>query len=450
MKKKHFLFFTSAMFLFDCNAVTFEEAVIGAYNNNKKWLSAQIEKKIQDEKLISKKMTFLPSIEGQLRTSRTKSEISKTEGNPTTQEKVHSRDSSKQTNTELVLNVKQNLFNGFSTINSTRAQENRTNAAFHGLKQYEQEKLIAEVLKAYLGVWISLQKVTAYREKENNLHKSLEAMKNMLLAGTKTRAQVAEMNANYQKAIYERIAAETELSTEKSEFEKLTGIKAENNFKLPDLNFEMPENAEKLIAIAMSKNHSILNSRFTEDAAQNELNSARGALSPSCDLAVSAARSLKKQRYNNSQNEYTASLNVTIPIFHNDGSNGNSYSAIKMADQTALKAKIDKEDTILDIKKQCIDNWNKSVSAEAQIKASREGVRSAELTSESNQEESIMGTKSSTEILSAENNLLDTRIDYAKARAQKVLACYGILVLCGAGDLNSLLCKNHRPKRRGK
>jgi outer membrane protein len=445
------LFFLALWFCYSVGAITFEEAVVAAYNGNKEWFVNQIEKKIADESLTQSKMLFLPNIYGRVSSSRAKAEAVQTSdgsypyaihNNQLLYREITTtaRNSGKETDTSMEIGVSQNLFNGFATVNRVIASENYAKAAYHKLKSDEQQ-LIINVLNAYTSIWVGHQKVVALKKKEENLKKALDSKNSSLEAGMGTPSEVAQANANYQKAIYERIEAETELFSAESEFEKLTGLKADKNIELPDLKLQLPESLDTLINLAMSSNHSIKYKKLEEQAEVSNLDAAKGHLSPSCDLSLRAIRSLRKQKYNNSNNNYVASVEMNIPIFSNSLSSGNTYSAIAIADQKALKARFSAEDAILEIKKQCVVNWNKYISATAMIKSSRSAVKSAELSSESNLEENAMGMKSNTEVLVEENQLLEARINLANSRKQKMLSAAIIYALTGNLSLNSILKK---------
>jgi outer membrane protein len=284
------------------------------------------------------------------------------------------------------------------------------------------------------------QKVTALKKTEENLKKFLDSMNSMLEAGVKTASDVAEANANYQQAVYKRTAAESELFAEEANFEMLTGLRASENIELPDIKLPLPSSLDKLIAQSMSANHDLKRARFLERSAESKLRVARGKLSPTFDLVLRAGRNLTKEEFNNSKNTYSAVFQVDIPIFKNDANQGgNAYSSIAIANQEALKAKFSAEDALLQIKKECVVNWNKYISANAMIKTSRFAVKSAELTSESNLEEAALGTKSNVEIIDAENKLLDARINLANSRKEKALAALEIHALSGELSLRSLL-----------
>ncbi|MDR1235709.1 MAG: TolC family protein [Holosporaceae bacterium] len=419
--------------------LSFEEAVVAAYNSNKGWKANQTEKKSAEEDLFRAKMMFLPSVNGRISSTR-----SRVEG-VSTQDTIFGtntqRGTSKSTDTRFGVSVSQNLFSGLTTINRIRASDNSLKATNAKLK-FEEQKLIVNVLDAYTSVWVGRQKIVALKKKEENLRKTMDSKNTSLEAGAGTPSEVAEAKANYSKAVYERIQAETELFTAEANFEKLTGLKpTEKNIELPDLSLQLPENLDKLVARAMAANCSILSGKFAERAEFDKLRVAKGALVPSCNLALNADRSLQKQKYNNSNSNFSATLTVDVPLFSNDPSQGNAYSAVEIANQHALKAKFTAEDTVLEVKKECVDNWNKYISAGAMIKACRSAVKSGEVSTESNLEENAMGTKSNTEILVKENQLLDARIDLANSRRQRIVSLMTIMALSGDLSLQTLFKK---------
>ncbi|MCR5225472.1 MAG: TolC family protein [Alphaproteobacteria bacterium] len=432
MKKSLFL-----ASLLICNAaysITLEEALISAYNSNNEWFGDQIDKEIADDSYQQALLTFLPSVNGSVGSTRSKTE--REVGGDT-----------KRTLSKFGITVSQNLFNGFSTVNTVKAGDNTAKAAFHKLKNKEQN-LIINVIDAYLSVWVGREKVVALRKKEENLNKTLESQQVALETGAGTQSEVALASANHQKAMYERINAETELFTAESNFKKLTGVEAGDKIDLPNIKISLPDSLEKLIAVAMKSNHGILFYKYSEEAAINKLNATRGRLAPSCDAVLQAGRNLDRATHHNGpyssevskerNNTYSAEIAVTIPIFANSSS-GNTYSAISIAEKEALKAKFSARDAIAEIKKECVVNWNTYISANAMIEASRSAVKSAELSSESNIEESDLGLKSNTEVWVKENQLLEARVDLATSQKQKIMAKVKLYALTGNLSLNSIL-----------
>ena len=202
----------------------------------------------------------------------------------------------------------------------------------------------------------------------------------------------------------------------------------------------------------MTSNSSINMTKLQEQAALKNLSAVRGRLSPSCDASLTASRSLSKERTSyleedTGRNHYSASVSVTVPIFSN--SNGsNTYSQIEIANQEALKARFTAEDTVLKVKRECVVNWNKYKSAIAMIKASRSAVKSAELSSEGNIEETALGMKSNTDVWAKENNLLESRVNLAKSQKERIVAAVTLLFLTGDLSVNSILSNMNIQKKK--
>jgi outer membrane protein TolC len=177
------------------------------------------------------------------------------------------------------------------------------------------------------------------------------------------------------------------------------------------------------------------------DVAQKKLSAAKGRLAPSVDAEFAAGRSLNKEaaevgdaRSKRAISNISATLSVTIPIFENH-SGSNTYSAIDLAYQEVLRAKVEHENAVLDTHNKCVKAWNSYIAAGAMIKAGRSTVKSRELSSESVLEGLALGMKSNVDVLTEEEKLLEARIDLAKSQKTKIDAAVELLML--RGDLSA-------------
>ena len=423
-----------------------EEAIEAAEKNNLGWFAAKTESESAVIRLDMHRKMFLPSVEGFANTQRKRSSYTDKSNLPPERQS--------ETSNQVGVRLKQNLFSGLSTYNSMKASEEELNVAKQKLRANEQ-KLILGIIDSYSSVWFFLQKVAALKKKEGNFLKTLRSQESSLEAGVSTPPEVADASANYQKAVFERIHAETELLSAESEFEKMTGVKISRSIILPDLKIELPDTLDKLIKLALTNNSSVLAAKFQEKAALKSLNSARGHLAPSCDLSLSASRDMTKRHNLDNPDDLhdmkhrgtncTVSLDVTIPIYSNDQHRGNTFSQIGLANQAAIKARLEAGDMVLEIKKDCTVTWNTYVSAAALIKASRIAVNSAELSSEGDLKGRALGMKSNSDLWVKENNLLESRVALANSQKQKLVAAVKLLALSGVLSIQFMREKLHKP-----
>ena len=458
--------FLSLGIVFGVHGVSLEEAIVSAYNNNVGWKASQAEKNAALEQYKHAEAAFLPTLDATFSAARegndvksyNRREVEKSRlvlGNviDNTGEVVpdlatvsaipykeqfyeHNRNVSKQTQTQMALQLNQNLFNSFKDVNNVRAKKNLVRAAFHKLKKAEQD-LIVNVVKTYTEVWAERQKLLAHIKKEQNLKKLHESQEICLAAGMATPADVAEAESKYQTAVYERVDAETKVVEAEVKFRHITGLQADKKILIPNLNIKLPKDLNELEKIALRSNQEILHERFKNQSAENELDIAKGELGPKCDLKLQAGRTLNKPNdfyKRTSQNRYSAELSVTVPIFHMQ-----NYANVGVYSEKAKQTKFAAEDKVLEIKKNCKIYWRTYKSAEASIKASSTAVKSAEITSESNLDQTNLGMKSNTEFLDAETSLLKARINLADSIKNKIDAAIQLFALTGNLDLRSML-----------
>lgn len=406
-----------------------KEAFEALYRNNPSWLKMRSEKKVADESLMQAKIMFLPNVQGNIGVARSgnyKNYDSHT-SYFTGQQSLNAHDryiSDKTTSKSFGIRVSQNLFNGFASINRLEHADNNVKAAYHKLKANETQLLI-KTLEAYLNVWAGKKKLEAYIKKENNLKETLAAKRSSLTVGMGTNSEVAQADSNYQKAIYERIAAETELANFKAAFQKLTGEEPSDNIDLPNLKLKLPSSLNELVSKISALNHAVLYYSFAAKAAEDELKVTKGGLAPSCDLVLQANRNLTRKNSTSptgADENFAASLEVTIPIFQNSPTNGNTYSLIHIRNEQLRQAQCDLRDNLTEVKRSSVENWNTYIAAGAMIESSLSAVKSAEIASESDTEESQLGLKSNTDVLVKENQLLDSKIDLVNAKRKRILA----------------------------
>lgn len=418
---------------------SFEEALVSAFLNNKGWFINQADKKIADIEYTRSKMAFLPSLGANLNLNREKASVDSKDR--VSNGLMRTSSDTYQTKKGYNLSLNQNLFNGFQTINTMKANDNNAQSALHKLNNAK-ATLIVNVLDAYAKVWLAIQNVDARRKMESNLKNILDSQRTKLESGISTPAEVAAAEANFQSAKYNRIQDETALKTAKAEFKQVTGADIAEHIFLPDLYLKVPESEQALMDLALKVNEEILTTRFADKAAKDALKVAYGKLVPSVDASLQFGRNISDGRPLASQygqtsysNSYVAQIGVTVPIFANSGSD---YSAINVAQQKATQSELQWKDTIEKIRKECIVNWNEYISANAMIAASQASLTSAQLSSDSYQKESELGVRSNTEVWDQENRLLEARMNLAKSKAARLVAAVKISALISQLDLKQL------------
>ncbi len=443
--------------------ISLKDALIAAFNNNWGWKAGGTDEKAAEEQLTQSQIAFLPSVDGFLNRTRTTGER-KALKDDTPRASSGDKTSLHDNSSNVGVRVSLNCFNGFQTVNQNKAAEFAARAA-HLKVAVAEEELVLQVISAYVGIWSAREKVKALRKKEANLKKTLGSQNSSLEAGAGTASEVEQAQANYQRAVFERTNAETELFTMESEFEKLTSLKPDGEIVLPNIDFDIPNGSEELIALALKNNKKIKMAKANEQEADSELSVVKGRLSPTVNLTYQNSKRLDKnhdstknkdgelqdRRGSNSKDRTMSrswAIEVSVPIFSNGTGSGTTIPAINIASERALKAKFTTEDTIADVKKECVVYWNNYISANALIQSSQSAVKSATISSESNLEETQLGLKSNTDVWVKENQLLESKVDYTDSQRRKFVTAVKLLELCGRLSKNYVIKKIDEKQRK--
>lgn len=409
--------------------LTLIDSIISAYNNNDGWKAAQEGKNAAEAQHEQTKAVFFPSLSASFGAGRSGQRTTL----PALEDRVYSK--GKTTRTEMSLRLNQNLFKSFQDVNNMKSKGNAAKAAEYSLKS-EEQKLIINVVASYTSIWAEQEKLKAYKQREENLAKIVEAQKASLAEGMATPADVADAESKWQSAIYDRINAESNLSKAKAYLTSLTHKKVTAEVKLPNLNLNIPSTLEELKKVAMESNPEIIQGKFAAEAAENDVAAAKGAFGPVCNASVSAVKSLNKPDdaiERKDTRSYDASISVEIPIVTVP-----TYYGMKYASNLAQRAKFTAEDKKLEIARNCEIYWSAHIAAVASTAAAVAAVRSSEITSESNFDQFMSGLKSLMEYLDGENARLNARINLATALKEKVDMLVQLCALMGQLSLESI------------
>jgi len=344
-----------------------------------------------------------------------------------------------QTVTEMGVQVKQNLFKGFQTINTIKSKDNAVKAAHYAMVKACSD-LLARVIISYVDIWAKTEAFQAYQQKEDNLHKLFEAQVVSLEAGVSTQVDVEEAKAKYESAKYDRISANNKLIQAQKTFEFLTGINPKGRLKFPVISQkDMPKDLEAFKDEVRKNNPEILQYKFQSLVAENEKNAIKAELGPSIDAVLSARKTLNKPEnassvYDKRINDYAFQVAASIPLLDLP-----IYSRTKQYVERAKGATFKYKDKLSEIMSTCETYYDRLNTSEALIKSSMAAVKSSEIASASNLDAVAIGTKSNTEFLDGQNTLLNARIQLVEAHKSKIETVVQILALTGKLDLHMVL-----------
>ncbi|RMF15942.1 MAG: secretion protein [Alphaproteobacteria bacterium] len=418
-------------------AETLKEALAAAYRSNPDLLAARAQQRAIDEQLPRAISNWRPRISGEVQIFKTDS----------TSRTIRQRDQSVVS--DLNINgrnsvysgrIDQSVFRGFRNFNQFKGAKAAIFAGRADLLQTEQQVLL-DAVTAYMDV---LRDQAVLQLNENNvqvLTRQLEATQDRFRVGEITRTDVAQAEARLSGAKAQRINAAATLETSRAVFRRVIGhypASLEDAPALPPL----PGSEDEAMTIAHAESPLIIAARYRELAAKYDIKLAKGALLPSVDAFASYQRSGSPSitfdplvfdfaPARGIRKSTTYGLRLTVPLYQS----GAEHSDIRRAKQVRSQRLLQIVGAERLVTQNVRTAWERFRAAQASIESTRAQVRANEIALEGVKQEAIVGSRTTLDVLDAEQELLDARVNLVRARRDEYVA--GFTLLSAIGRLNA-------------
>jgi outer membrane protein len=118
---------------------------------------------------------------------------------------------------------------------------------------------------------------------------------------------------------------------------------------------------------------------------------------------------------------------LTVPVYQG----GAEYSAVRQARQTAQQTTQQVDDARRTAVQNAITAWETYVAARAAVSSTREAIRANEIALEGVEREAIVGSRTTLDVLNAQQTLLNSRVTLVQNLAQLVTASYQVAAAVG-------------------
>jgi outer membrane protein len=332
------------------------------------------------------------------------------------------------TNTEQ-LTVVQPLYRGGQTRAGTNRAENQVMGERARLMVQEQTTF-GNVVTAYVNV-IQDQEILALNvNNEQVLTRQLQATNDRFRVGEITRTDVAQAEAALAGAVATRETAEGTLQTARASYRQLVGELPGRLIEPQPLQLPTPTLAQAS-ALAEVNNPNVVAAKFDDAAAKDNFDLQYSKLMPNLSLQGQLSRAEDATQPNVTQKTAQILIALTAPIYQG----GSEYAAIRQARQLEQQSRTKVEDARRAALQAVVSAWETYGAAKATIDSTRSQVRSNEVALEGVQREAVVGSRTTLDVLNAEQTLLNSRVTLVQNLASLVTASYQ--VAAGVGRLNA-------------
>lgn len=333
-------------------------------------------------------------------------------------------------NYENSLTVTQNLFDGFGTTHKVDFEEARILAAAYKYLETSNDTAF-KMVDAYIKVLRTSELVGTARENVQINQDIYIKVQALFDSGLTTDSEVKKIQATLS-------LAKSNLSVEKNnardaeyQYRRILGrLPDPSDMTKPVINMKMPQSIERAALYAIEHNPSLLVSRYNVKGAESLYKQRKKDFYPKVDLEVSQVFNDHDELgngFDQPDDRFNARIVLNYNIFRGGADKANAQKHIS---QIAQEVEIQR-----DLKRQVVEgldlSWNAYHMLQEQLKDLKDYSAYSEKTLDLYKEEYDLGRRSLLDLLSAQNDVINSRSQIIDAEYDQLFATYRILDAMG-------------------
>jgi outer membrane protein len=328
----------------------------------------------------------------------------------------------------------QPLYNGGKTPATINRAKNQVMAERATLIQQEQTSF-TNVVTAYVGVIQAQQTLALNVNNEQVLAKQLQATNDRFRVGEITRTDVAQAEAALAGATAQRQTSEGNLQIARGTYQQVVGFLPPGDLVEPQPLSLPAKNEQDAIALAANNNPLVIAALFNDAAAKDAVDVAFAQLLPQVSFQGQMFQTDNSSLRSSQSNGYQALLQLSVPVYQG----GQEYSAVRQAKQSEQQTAKLVDDARRTAVQNAVQSWETLVAAKAAANSTRAQIQANSIALEGVEREAIVGSRTTLDVLNAQQALLQSQVTLVQNLAQVVTASYQVAAAIGrltARDLN--------------
>ncbi|WP_417450273.1 TolC family outer membrane protein [Kordiimonas sp.] len=411
---------------FTASGETLEEALAAAYESNPQLMAQRAALRGVDESISRAKSAFLPSLQGEYSYTDTSTRAIGDSGeyDPSTPGESE----------QYGVSASMNVFRGFQDRNAVKGARNNVMAGRAQLQSVEQQILL-DAVAAYMNV---VRDEAVVRLNTNNvqvLDRQLQASQDRFRVGEVTRTDVAQSEARLEGSKSQLLTAQATLAASRAQYRRVVG-RAPATLETPGGKPDLPSSLDAAIELAMELSPGVIAAQYTERAADYSVKQAKGALLPTVGVqgswTDSSSSGLTESQqglvpFSNDSQRRAIGVQVTVPLY----AGGARYSDIRRAKQIRSQRLMEIRQAERVAQENVFVAWDQYRAAVGQITSSEAQVRASEIALEGVRQEAYVGSRTTLDVLNAEQELLNARVALVRAERDEFVAAYSLVSATG-------------------
>jgi len=330
--------------------------------------------------------------------------------------------------------LNQPIYNGGKTPATINQAKNQVMGERATLLQQEQTSFLNAV-NAYVGVIQSRQLLALNKNNVQVLARQLQATNDRFRVGEITQTDVAQAEAALAGAQAQLETAQGNLLTANGTFVQVIGFYPPDDLVEPQ-PIALPTRTEQdATKLAASNNPQVVSALFSDAAARDAVDVALAQLLPQVSVQAQAFTQQNQQFRSYNSNGYQVLANLSVPLYQG----GAEYSAVRQAKQSEQQARKTVDDVRRTVVQNAVQAWEALVADRAAAESTRVQIRANQVALQGVEREAIVGSRTTLDVLNAQQALLSSQETLVQNLAQLVSASYGVASAIGrltASDLH--------------
>ncbi|WP_240782403.1 TolC family outer membrane protein [Roseococcus sp. SYP-B2431] len=424
------------------SAQTMQQALAATYNNNPTLLAARAQLRAVDEGVPQALAGWRPTVvmagsagAADVRT-RSQTQFFRPDGSfffrdPVgpltngTQGPIPSTIRQERTPASATMTLTQPIYRGGRTVAQTRQAENTVLAQRARLLAVEQQ-VLGDAVQAYIGMIQNSELLRLNINNEQVLTRQLQATNERFRVGEITRTDVAQAESRLAGARATRTNSEGTLQIARATFERVIGAAPQRLTNPQPLNVPIRSAAEAQ-AVAIANNPNVVAALFAAASARDNIDVQMSVLLPQISANAQAFRQDNQTTAHTRQTGGQATINLSVPLFQG----GAEHSAVRQARQQAQQTITQVDEQRRLAAQNASQSWETLRSNRSQVDSVRAQIRAQEIALDGVQREAIVGSRTTLDVLNAEQELLNARTSLVNALSSVITGSYALAASIG-------------------
>ncbi len=401
-------------------AQTIEETLAKTYRTNPQLLADRARLRATDEGVPRALSNWRPTVSLSAEAGRGRDRL-RSENSITD---ITTRSYQSRTPQTATLSIIQPLYRGGRTLAETSRAENlvlQSRAQLHSTEQ----SVLLDAATAYTNLLQDQAVLDLNINNEQVLQRQLDAARDRFQVGEITRTDVSQAEARLSRARADRIQAEGNLTSSRANFLRVVG-EPPGRLSPARVPSNLPSSETQAIQFA-ADNPAVVSARFAERAALDDVDLIAGEKLPTVSLQGDLSRQDESQTAGFQRDVAEITAVLSVPLYQA----GSTDARVREAKHIASQRRIAVEDTLRRAQEDATRTWEALTTARARIQAFQAQIRAAEIALEGVEQEARVGSRTVLDVLDAEQELLDAKVNLVRAQRDEIVAGYQLAAATG-------------------